>query len=407
MYNPRNITEYSVEELKPELEKKRNGLEHQQIQDLLFHHILRENLDHIYELDNWTQELAIDWNMTIGSLTLLGYCCVTDLKFSLAALLRINSVRVNHFGIGIYGPEHITPAIAALKDDKKSIFAVLIRSLSTDVNTYLMTGKNLLYHVLQHPNPAFFHLLRQRPDLDVNCYILNTTALNILVDTGNEARLEQYLKHPLVNVNKHDHCVSPLYRAISMGNPLLVMVLLKYGANPEEIMKDRWEQGKMIDLYHANIMNCSNIQKESDAADRLYIGNLLLDMGTRPTPDKQALKSMLDWEDMEQMAHPPDPRTHDLKVLRQQTGRTLFENLFKAEIRSMKHLARGHVLRIMRRRSKGRSMLYDINNLLNNVVLPTPCHNFLLLRENERDRANTEATAMQLPTPDQEIMQED
>ena len=156
MYNPRNITEYSVEELKPELEKRRNGLEHQQIQDLLFHHILRENLDHIYELDNWTQELAIDWNMTIGSLTLLGYCCVTDLKFSLAALLRINSVRVNHFGIGIYGPEHITPAIAALKADKTSIFAVLIRSLSTDVNTYLMTGKNLLYHVLQHPNPAFF-----------------------------------------------------------------------------------------------------------------------------------------------------------------------------------------------------------------------------------------------------------
>ena len=61
-------------------------------------------------------------------------------------------------------------------------------------------------------------------------------------------------------------------------------------------MKDRWEDGKLIDLYHANIMNCSNIRKESDAADRLYIGNLLLDMGTRPTPDKPALKSMIDWE---------------------------------------------------------------------------------------------------------------
>ena len=155
MDNPRNITDYSVEELKVELAKKRNGLEHHQVQDLLFHHILRENLDHIYELDNWTQQLAIDWNMTIGSLTLLGYCCVTELKFSLTVLLRINSVRVNHFGVGRYGPEHITPAIAALKDDKKSIFAVLIRSLSTDVNTYLMTGKNLLYHVLQHPNPEF------------------------------------------------------------------------------------------------------------------------------------------------------------------------------------------------------------------------------------------------------------
>ena len=187
----------------------------------------------------------------------------------------------------------------------------------------------------------------------------------------------------------------------------MVIALLKYGANPEEIMKSRWEAGKLIDMYHSNIINCSNIQTESDAADRIYMGSLLLDMGIRPTPDKPSLESLVDWEDMKELTDSPSPEKHALRLLRQQTGKTLYDNLFKAEIRSLQHMARGHVLRVMRRRSRGRSMLYDMNNLLNNVALPTPCHNFLLLRGNERDRANTEATAMTLPTDDPENMQAD
>ena len=162
---------------------------------------------------------------------------------------------------------------------------------------------------------------------------------------------------------------------------------------------------KLVDMYHANIINCSNIQTESDAADRLYIGSLLLDMGTRPTPDKPSLESLVDWEDMKELVDAPNAEKQALGLLRQQTGRTLYDNLFNAEIRSLQHMARGHVLRVMRRRSKGRPMIYDLNNLLNNVALPTPCHNFLLLRGDERDRANTEASKMPLPTQDSEDMQ--
>lgn len=354
--NPTNITELLPSELRDILNKGQEVLTRKQLKDLMLHHVLRQNVAHLTELNICTDTFSIDWNFLLGNRTLLGHSICFNLPASVQTLLTFTSVRKDQCGSGEFGARKTSPAVICIERGMPEMFLLLVNTPLTNVNTYFENDRNVLYYAIKSFDTSYLDMILQRRDLDVNCRIEGKSAINLVIDNRQPEHLEMLLTHPLLNLKKTNEDMSPLNNAIVWGHFELVALLLCNGADPEEKENSTLTEEDPIDLYHTNIYHCCTVLSQADAYSRLRIGQLLLDMGIRPTPRLNVLQSLEE--------SPDSDEDEEIVELSYSTGKQLYNQLRTSTIRPLATLARGSILRSLRNHTEGRPIKSSLDDLL-------------------------------------------
>ena len=336
-------------------------------------YVRKQWIDHIHVMASMTEEYNLDWNqININDQTPLGMCVEENLLKSAKALLNIDFVRVNQCGYGEFDSRVNSPALLAMEIERKEMFSLLVNHPRTELHArYDNDGEHytLLSKSLEQEDTHYLSELCKRKDLDVMQENDEVTPIYSLVESEKLEHLKIIVQHPRINFERQYPEESPLIGAIRKGNPKIVEILLKSGADPEEI--DGTSTAEPLDAYHHNIFFCCKINTNEDAENRRDIANILLDMGITPKEDRHGLQAL---EDV--ITAVPNNAPPIIVQFRADIGNYLYDKL-RHEIRKMDYLARGHILKNLRTTARGKSIRPLLKALEKEERLPEPCLRFL------------------------------
>ena len=331
-------------------------------------YVRKQWIDHIHVMASMTDEYNLDWNqININELTPLGMCIEENLLKSAKALLDIDYVRVNQCGYAEFDSRISSPALLAMEIEQKEMFSLLVNHPRTELHArYDNDGEHytLLSKTLEQDDTHYLSKLCKRKDLDVMQENDEITPIFCIVQNEKIEHLKIIVQHPRVNFRKDYPEESPLLGAIRAANKDMVEILLHAGADPEEVDD---QSAEPLDMYHFNIFFCCNMSTNEEADARRAIADILLDMGIRPTQNPDALTAMSDGITF---ANPV--------VINwiHANGNYIYGKLTN-DVRSMDYLARGHILRNLRKTAEGKSIIPYLKALEKEERLPEPCLRFL------------------------------
>ena len=336
---------------------------------MIDYYVRMQKIDHIHVMASMTEEYNLDWNqINEDELTPLGMCVENNLLESAKALLNIEYVRVNQCGYSEYDPRINSPALLAMEAERKEMFSLLIKHPRTEVNNrYDNSGDiyTILLKSVERDDTYYLNELCNRKDIDImQDNAENLTPLYSIIQEEKVDHLKVIVQHPRISFEPISDEESTLLGAIREGNKEIISILLKSGANPEEVDEN---SGQPLDMFHYNIFFCCNMSTNEEAEARRDIADILLDMGIRPKQNPLVLTAL---DHGITFANP-------VVINFIKANANFIYGKLTHDVRGMDYLARGHILKNLRNTARGKSIIPLLKALEKEQRLPFPCVNFL------------------------------